>query len=146
MMKKTILLTVGAIGLLFASSACRAQTAATTPDAYVNENPSDPAPLKLREVEGTVRGLGRDPMSMATVSLFTEQGHTLVATVISDKNGKFKFGKVDNGPYRLVVKVAGLCPANVPILKESNLLAHNKVVITMQPKDVDKCSYGMAKR
>ncbi len=147
-MKKNVfsMLTIGVLGLVFAGVAGRAQTAGATPDAYVNENPTDPAPLKLREMEGVVKGLGGDSMSMVTVSLFTEQGHTLVATVVSDRDGKFRFGKLDKGPYRLVAKVAGLCPANVPVLLESSLLARSKVVITMQPKDVDKCSYGMAKR
>ena len=144
-MKKTILLTMAVVGLLVWGSAGRAQSAATTPDAYVNENPSEPAPLKLRDVEGVVRGLGGDGMARASVSLFTEQGHALIATVMSDKDGKFKFAKVDKGLYRVVAKVAGLCPANVPILVESSLLAHRRLIITMQPKDLDTCSYGMAK-
>ena len=84
-------------------------------------------------------------MSRATVSLFTEQGHALVATAVSDKDGKFKFAKVDKGLYRVVARVEGLCTANIPILVESSLLAHRKVVITMRPKDIDTCSYGMAK-
>ena len=114
-MKKTILLTMAVAGLVVWGSAGRGQSAATTPDAYVNENPSDPAPLKLRDVSGEVRGLGGDGMSRVSVSLFTEQGHALIATVMSDKDGKFKFAKVDKGQYRVVAKVAGLCPANVAI-------------------------------
>ncbi len=39
---------------------------------YVNENPKDPAPLKLDGLEGKVTGLGGDGMFGATVSLFTE--------------------------------------------------------------------------
>ena len=39
---------------------------------YVNENPKDPAPLKLDGLEGRVEGLGGDAMSGARVSLFTE--------------------------------------------------------------------------
>ena len=85
-------------------------------------------------------------MSGASVSLFTEDGHKLVATVISDKDGKFRFDKVEKGLYRVVARVAGLCTANIPILVESGLLLHHKLEITMQPKDLDRCSYGMAKR
>ena len=144
-MKKAILSTMGVVALVVGASAVKAQAAATTPDAYVDENQTDPAPLKLREVDGSVRGLGGDPMARVSVSLFTEQGHELVGTVMSDKDGRFKFNKVDKGEYRVVAKVAGLCPANVPILVESSLLAHHRLIITMQPKDIDKCSYGTTK-
>jgi hypothetical protein len=112
---------------------------------YVDENQTDPAPLKLREVEGSVRGLGGDGMPRASVSLFNEEGHTLIATVLSDKDGKFRFDKVEKGRYRVVVRSAGLCPANIPIVVESSLLAHRKIIVTMQAKDIDTCSYGMAK-
>jgi hypothetical protein len=145
MMKMTQLLMIVLAGLSFAGSAGRAQNAPATAPAYANENGTDPAPLKLREVDGDVRGLGGDPMTGASVSLFTEQGHALVATTMSDKNGKFKFARVDKGLYRVVARVAGLCTANVPILVESSLLAHRKLIITMQPKDIDTCSYGQAK-
>jgi hypothetical protein len=92
-----------------------------------------------------VRGLGGDAMSRAAVALFTEQGHELVGSAISDRDGKFKFAKVDKGLYRVVVSVQGLCTANVPILVESSLLAHRRLVVTMRPKDIDTCSYGTTK-
>jgi hypothetical protein len=144
-MKMTQMLTIGLAGLLFAGYAGPAQTAPTVSPAYVDENQPDPAPLKLRDLEGVVRGLGGDPMSMASVALFTEQGHALVASTTSNKDGKFKFNKVDKGLYRVVVRVPGLCPANVPIVLEGSLLAHHKLVVTMQAKDIDTCSYGTTK-
>jgi hypothetical protein len=64
---------------------------------------------------------------------------------MTDKDGKFRFSKVDKGLYRVVASIAGLCTANVPIKVESSLLAKRRIEITMQPKDLDKCSYGMAK-
>jgi hypothetical protein len=112
---------------------------------YVNENPTDPAPLTLRELQGSVRGLGGDPIPRATVSLFNEVGHTLVASVNSDRDGKFRFDKVEHGLYRVVARVPGLCPANIPVKVQGSLLAHRKLVITMRPKDIDTCSYGMTK-
>jgi hypothetical protein len=142
-MKLTFLLAMGLVGALAAAPARAAQAASAS--VYVDENQTDPAPLKLSGVEGRVRGLGGDPMSMAQVSLFTEDRHELVATVVSDKDGKFRFDKVGKGLYRVVARVEGLCAANIPILVESSILAHRKLEITMQPKDVDKCSYGMAK-
>ncbi len=119
----------------------QAQTAA----AYVNENGTDPAPLHLRQLEGKVVGLGGDPMPRAEIALFTENGHSLVATATSDREGKFHFDKVEKGLYRIVARIEGLCPANVPVKLESSLLGKRKMIITMRPKDLDTCSYGVAK-
>jgi hypothetical protein len=144
-MKFKRLSTIGLAGLLFAGHVGWSQTAPVDAAAYVDENQPDPAPLKLRDLEGSVRGLGGDGMPRVSVLLFAEDGHVLVATVVTDKDGKFRFGKVDKGRYRVVVKVQGLCPANVPVLLEGSLLAHRKLVVTMQSKDIDTCSYGMTK-
>jgi hypothetical protein len=92
-----------------------------------------------------VRGLGGDAMPRVSVSLFTEEGHALIATVVSDRDGKFRFAKVDHGLYRVLATVEGLCTANIPIKLESSLLKHRKLEITMRPKGLDTCSYGMAK-
>ena len=136
----------GVCGLLAAGMGVRGQVAPAGADAavYVDENPKPPAVLKLDGLEGSVRGLGGDALPMATVSLFAEDGHALVGTVVTDKDGKFRF-KVDKGLYRVVARVEGLCPANVPVKVESSVLAKHKLVITMVAKDIDTCSYGMAK-
>jgi hypothetical protein len=146
-MKTTQLLTIGLAGWLFAGSVGTAQIApaAVPAPAYVNENSTNPAPLKLRDVNGVVRGLGGDAMPRAAVALYTEQGHELVGSAMSDHDGKFKFAKIDKGLYRVVVSVQGLCTANVPIVVESGLLAHRRLVVTMRPKDIDTCSYGTTK-
>jgi len=142
---KSFLLTIGLASLLAAAPTLTAQDAAATAPAYVNENQTDPSPLKLDGVEGVVRGLGGDPMPRATVSLFAEHGHALITTALTDRDGKFRFPKIDKGPYRIVAHVDGLCTANIPILVESNVLAHHRLIITMQAKDLDRCSYGVAK-
>jgi hypothetical protein len=140
-----LVFTIALAGVLISGRAGSAQAAAGDAPAYVDENQTDPAPLKLREVDGSVRGLGGDGMPGASVSLFTGEGHSLIATMKSDKDGKFRFDKVEKGAYRLVVRVEGLCTANVPIVVESSLLAHRKVIVTMRAKDLDTCSYGMTK-
>jgi hypothetical protein len=149
MKMKHLAATLGLVGLMATANAGLAQAAGgpTAPaPAYVDENDKDPAPLKIDSVHGQIQGLGGDAMARAALALFTEEGHALVSTAMSDKDGKFNFGKVDKGFYRLVVRVQGLCTANVPIKVESSPLAHKKLVITMQPKDIDTCSYGMTKR
>ena len=135
----------GVCGLLATGMGVRGQAAA--PDAtaaYVDENPTPPKVLKLDGLEGIVRGLGGDALPMAKVALFSEDGHALVASAVTDKDGKFRF-KVDKGLYRVVARVEGLCPANVPVKVESSVLAKHKLVITMVAKDIDTCSYGTAK-
>lgn len=144
-MTTKFLMTIGLMAMVGVVPARAAQTGGVAA-TYVDENGTDPAPLKLDNISGRVRGLGGDAMSGAKVSLFTEVGHALIATVISDKNGKFRFAKVDKGFYRVVARVEGLCTANIPIRIDSSILEHRKLEITMQPKDDDKCSYGMTKK
>jgi hypothetical protein len=145
-MKTATLLTIGLVALLGTAPVWAGQTAPAAASGYVDESQPDPAPLKMRGVEGKVHGLGGDAMARATVSLFTELEHALVATVVTDRDGKFRFAKVDKGLYRVVARVEGLCPANIPIKVESSLVAHREIEITMQPKDIDRCSYGVAKK
>ena len=122
-------------------------TAAPAPvPTYVDENPSTPAPVKLREMQGHVRDLGGMGIPRVAVSLFTEDGHALVATQVSGKNGEFRFKSVTKGLYRVVVRVEGLCPANVPVSVGGSLLANRKLEITMRSKDIDTCSYGVGKK
>jgi hypothetical protein len=137
---------LGLVGVCAGSRAGWAQKPSNNVPTYVNENPKDPSPLKLDGLQGRVEGLGGDAMPDARVSLFTEESHTLVASVNSDRNGKFHFDRVEHGFYRVVALVQGLCPANIPVKIEGSFLAKRKLVITMRPKDIDTCSYGMAKK
>ena len=145
-MKTMQIVTFGLMILSVAARAGLGQSAAVPTPVYVDENQKDPPPLKLGGLSGQVKGLGGDAMPRAVVSLFTEETHTLVASVNSDKDGKFKFDKVGKGLYRVIARIDGLCTANIPIKIESSPLADHRLIITMRPKDIDTCSYGMAKR
>jgi len=136
---------LGLVGVCAGGRAGWAQKPSDAVPVYINENPKDPKPLTLDGLQGKVEGLGGDAMPGARVSLFTEEGHMLVASVNTDRNGKFKFDKVEHGFFRVVARVEGLCPANIPVKIEGSFLAKHKLVITMRPKDIDTCSYGMAK-
>ena len=150
-MMKRLLLTLGLGGFFLAGSLAQGQSAPaaapTDPSTYVDENSTPPAPLKLSGIVGRVRGLGGDPIPRATISLFTDEGkmHTFLSSVVSDRDGKFHFDKVEHGFYRVVARVDGLCTANIPVKIEASLIMHHKLEITMRPKDIDTCSYGMAK-
>jgi hypothetical protein len=150
-MMKMLVLTLGLGGFFLAGSLAQGQTApATAPSdaaTYVDENSTTPAPLKLSGIVGKVRGLGGEAIPRATISLFTDEGkvHAFLSSVVSDRDGKFRFDKVEHGLYRVVARVEGLCPANIPVKVEASLIMHRKLEITMRPKDLDTCSYGMAK-
>jgi hypothetical protein len=150
-MMKIRLLTLALAGLSLVAPLAQGQKApaapAMDPSTYVDENPNPPALIKLGAIVGRVRGLGGDAIPKATISLFTEEGkvHTFISSVVTDREGKFRFDKVEHGLYRIVAKVDGLCPANIPVKVESALIMHHKIEITMRPKDIDTCSYGMSK-
>src|ERR1035438_5794773 len=93
-MKTMQIVTLGLMILSVGARAGLGQSAAVPVPVYVDENQKDPPPLKLGGLSGQVKGLGGDAMPRAVVSLFTEETHTLVASVNSDKDGKFKFDKV----------------------------------------------------
>src|SRR5262245_37176629 len=88
---------------------------------YENHNQSDPKPLIVRSPTGRVIAEAGDESQEigsvpgACLGLFTEEGHRLIATGAADQGGKFQFGKVPNGKYRLVVRAGGFCTANVPL-------------------------------
>jgi len=113
--------------------------------AYVNKNPTEPKSIKVSAVDGIVRDPEKITFPNATILLFAEPDHALVATAKSDGKGHFAFGKIPPGHYRVVAKVEGLCPANIPIELESSVIAHRKIEIVMQPQGIDICSYAIAK-
>jgi hypothetical protein len=136
-----------ALCLMFLSWGAHAAPA-QTPDAnsaYVDKNPTEPKLIKVSAVDGVVRDPEKITFPNASILLFAEQGHALIETVKSDGRGHFAFGKIPPGHYRVVAKVAGLCPANIAIEVETSVIAHRKIEIVMQPQGIDICSYGIAK-
>jgi hypothetical protein len=122
-----------------------AQAAPAVTSTYEDHNVADPRPLDVNTVAGSIHDPGKLTFSGALIMIFTELDHTLVASTKSDSNGRFEFAKIKPGLYRLVAKVDALCPANVPLKVTNSPLAHHKIQITMQPQDIDTCSYGTTK-
>lgn len=79
------------------------------------------------------------------LGLFTEREHRLVESAVTDQEGRFNFGQVNPGRYRLVAKYEGFCTANVPvqIMRISSKLKprRNLLVLHMQLAEIDSCSY-----
>ena len=80
----------------------------------------------------------------ARLGLFTGQGHRLVATTVADDEGRFRFAAVLAGKHRLVVHVAGLCVANVPlqVVKGSRGKDRKQIVVHLRPAGIDSCRHG----
>jgi len=147
-MRAILLSALGLAWPLLAAQAAQAASPQGAPDTgntYEDHNQVDPRPLDVSSVAGSIHDPGKLSFPGATILLFTEQGHTLIASTKSDRNGHFEFAKVKSGLYRLVAKIDALCPANIPIKVESSVFAHRKIQITMQPQGFDTCSYGMTK-
>lgn len=124
-----------------------------SPIKYESRNQVDPAPLSVSMVSGrvidevgelgeSVKEIG--PVAGACLGLFTEKEHQLKATKVADDGGRFTFGTVPAGNYRLVVRAGALCVANVP-LRVARKRADNKgkqVVVHMRAAGYDSCSYA----
>ena len=103
-------------GVLFLALAAQSLCAqdAGKDDSYVDKNQSEPEVLKVSRVAGVARNSQGTPIQGVDILLFTEQGHKLMATAVTDKEGEFFLEEVPPGRYRLVAKSL-FCPANIPI-------------------------------
>jgi len=143
-----LLLPTSMCGLfLLGSGSLLAQLSARDPVVYESHNQIDPRRLKLHSISGTATDDGRALIPAVIIGLFTDLGHKLIATTLTDSKGEFAMAHVSPGKYRLVAKFDGFCPANVPILVEStNLLTSGKSLkLHMRPGGIDTCSFGSLK-
>jgi hypothetical protein len=118
----------------------KARAISQSEDAYENHNQVDYGPLKVSRVQGVVKDPSGYLIPHSHVLLFAEGNHKLLAKCETDEKGGFDLGEMKPGRYRLVVKVPGLCSANVPIARERG--NNRKLVIRMKARGIDSCSYG----
>lgn len=151
-MMKPFLTSIVVVLLGLSASAQQKVEPCEMPIKYENKNQVDPKPLSVRVVSGHIIsevgdiGAAQETGAVpgARLGLFTEQEHHLVATTVADDEGRFQFAAVPSGKYRLVVHVAGLCVANVPlqVVKGSRSKDQKQIVVHMRPAGIDSCSYG----
>ena len=72
-------------------------------------------PVSARVVSGQVLDEREVEMPQVCLGLFTEQNHNLVASAVTDEEGRFQFGNIPTGKYRLVVRVSGFYVADIPV-------------------------------
>jgi hypothetical protein len=128
---------------LLGTALCQQSPKVASPElTYENHNQVDYGPLRIAEL----RGIAKDPQDVPVpdvwVLLFSEKQHTLIAQSKSDSKGAFGLEGIRGGRYRLVLKYAGFCSANIPV--DLKLTSHSKrsLVVHMKPAGIDECSYG----
>jgi hypothetical protein len=87
---------------------------------YENRNQVDYGPIKLANIHGQaiLDYDGAHPGSSVPrvcLSLFTEDSHQWIETRLADNEGKYSFGSIKPGRYRMVARSPGLCSANIPL-------------------------------
>lgn len=154
-MMRPLLISVALASLGLAAPAQQKPEPCETSPKYESRNQVDPRPLSISTVSGRViveagetRGAAGEGGSVAgaCLGLFTEEGHRLVAAAVADDAGRFTFGTVTPGYYRLVVRAGPLCVANVPLRVVRNRHGAGgktrQVVVHMRAAGYDICSYG----
>jgi protocatechuate 3,4-dioxygenase beta subunit len=114
---------------------------------YENHNMIDYGPLVFRSIRGVVVDPANVAMPGASIGVFTERDHKLVANTRTNTNGSFDFQHISPGRYRLVVHFDGFCPANVPIriVTWPHGRSGRRLVIHGVVGAIDTCSYGAYK-
>jgi hypothetical protein len=139
------------IFLLVAALLVNAQTLkCKSPIEYGNRNQVEPKRSTVRRLSGhAISEVGEPAKEIgpvrACLALFTEKDHRLVASAVADEAGRFKFGSIPSGRFRLVVRdpLNLFCLANMPLRVVKWPRGKTKsLVIHMRPAGIDDCSYG----
>ena len=111
---------------------------------YENRNMIDYGPLAFRSIRGIVVDPSGVVVQGATIGVFTDPDHKLVAKTTTDAKGSFALQHISLGRYRLVAHFEGFCPANVPIriVTWPRGGIERRLVVHAVAGAIDTCSYG----
>ena len=121
-----------------------------SPIEYGNRNQVDPTRSTVGRLSGHAISEAGDPAKQigpvpVCLGVFTEKDHRLVASAVADEDGRFNFGSIPSGWFRLVVRDPqnAFCLANMPLHVVKWPRGKKKpLVIHMRPAGLDDCSYG----
>jgi hypothetical protein len=97
--------------------------------------------LKVRTIIATASDPTGALMSQVCVGLFTEKGHTLVATALSDEDGHVEMKQIRPGDYRLVAVSPGFVALNAR-LRVTTRGPARKLLLHMEVGRIDTASYA----
>jgi hypothetical protein len=109
-------------------------------DTYVNRNQIEVRPLKLSRITGIAKDEEGAVIVGVRLLLFSDPGHKLIASTVTDQDGVYAFGHIARGRYRLVAKSLAFCPANVAI--QVRYFGKKQLHLHMVVGDLDTCSFG----
>lgn len=148
-MSKRLFLIIAFVGLAPVwMSAQQSPSSCANPLEYDNRNQIDPPPLSVRVVAGSVIDQDGYAIPIACLGLFTERDHRLVANIVANEEGNFRFRNIPSGWYRLVVRdeYGGFCAANAKVRAVSwprgGIRKRRQIVVHLRPSAIDVCSYA----
>ena len=97
--------------------------------------------LKVRTIIATASDPTGALMSQVCVGLFTEKGHPLVATALSDEDGHVEMKQIRPGDYRLVAVSPGFVALNAR-LRVTTRGPARKLLLHMEVGRIDTASYA----
>ena len=111
--------------------------------AHGHENQIDPNPIELWQVKGKILDPNGTVMPQVCVGIFTEPEHKLVRYAAADETGLFTLDMtgLPKGEYRFVGQAPYFCPANALIRYKSHSHHKTAVVVHMNVRGIDTCSY-----
>lgn len=121
-----------------------------SPSQDVSEN--DFVPLQIYRTLSVrqVSGYAIDPqfvrMPQVCLGIFSLTNKRLVASGLTDEEGRFELRDIPVGKYRLVARANGFCLAIVPLrvvrYPRGGILRRRRLVLHMELPALDVCSYG----
>ena len=140
MLSRIVLLLIALGSVLATARAQQPSPPCQEPIPYVGGELTLPLgyePVKVGVLFGQVRGVMPDgsdaAKSRVCVGLFNEKKKKkLVASAVTDGEGRYRFGELPAGRYRLVVRIPGFYVADIPV----RVTGKSRGKVTEDPVDV----------
>ena len=104
-------------------------------------------PLVVKRIAGKVARQspdGRiwpDEKPAGCLSLFTADSHEFVKSTLTSEDGRFDFGEIPPGNYRLIARSRGFCTGNIPLkVGRSAAHGHKSIIILFRLSGIDTCT------
>ena len=82
-----------------------------------------------------------DEKPAGCLSLFTADSHEFVKSTTTNQEGKFDFGEIPPGSYRLIARSRGFCTGNIPVnVVRSAWHRHRPILVLFRLSSVDVCT------
>jgi Carboxypeptidase regulatory-like domain len=109
--------------------------------SYENRNQTDYGPLHVSAVRGVAKDAQGVVIPKACVGVFTEADHKLVATALTNNDGRFELNDIPDGTYRLIAKYEGFSTANAKLRVEQRSQSKKSLTVQMHPTGLDTHSF-----